>query len=193
MNQGFALAAHTDICPDWLMFWGSDDWAATPTVFADVVAALRSFGPDSSKADLVVCRGRYADALSGALGRRTSFSALGLLHTATFRRVLFFGSTPPHQATLFGKGARQQLNHYAHGFRLSADLDYFLQFSLIPKLLVQSLDLELVHMADAGISSQHTKRRLQEVQRAYQRSFGWLWWWPLLARYIRRVASLVSV
>jgi glycosyltransferase involved in cell wall biosynthesis len=193
MSQGFALAAHTDTPPDWLMFWGSDDWAAAPTVFADIVAALRSSKPDGFKPDLVICRGRYADALSGALGRRTSFSSLGLLHAATFRRILFFGSTPPHQATLFGTGARQQLNHYAHGFRLSADLDYFLQLSLIPKLLVQSLDLELVYMADAGISSQQPQRRLREVQRAYQRSFGWLWWWPFLARYIRRVASLVSV
>ena len=189
MNQGFAEVAHSD----WLLFWGSDDWAAGPTVLAQLVAALEHSASQGNTPDLLVCRGRYAVAASGALARTTEFQPAGVLATDAYRRALWFGSTPPHQATLFGPGARRRLARYAPGFRLSADLDYFLQLSLIPKLLVQSLDLELVYMADAGISSQQPQRRLREVQRAYQRSFGWLWWWPFLARYIRRVASLVSV
>ena len=101
-----------------------------------------------------------------------------------------FTTTPPHQATLFGPGARRVLNHYYSGFRLSADLDYFLQLSNHPGLRVQCLDLEIVHMADAGVSAQQSQRRLYEVARAYRRTFGCTWWFPFVARYIRRVASL---
>ncbi len=56
---------------------------------------------------------------------------------------------------------------------------------------MQCLDLELVHMADGGVSGQQTQRRLQEVRRAYRRAFGGLWWFPFLVRYLRRLVSLV--
>ena len=78
------------------------------------------------------------------------------------------------------------------GFRLSADLDDFLQLSRSTDLVVQCLDLELVHMAAGGISGQQTQRRLQEVRRAYRRAFGWRWWFPFVLRYVRRVASLLE-
>jgi len=186
MNEGFAEAASDD----WLLFWGSDDWAAGPAVVAHVVACLERASSQDISPDLLVCRGRYVDAASGAIARPTVFQPAGLLSTAAYRRALWFGSTPPHQATLFGPGARRHLARYASGFRLSADLDYFLQLSRHPDLLVQCLDLELVHMAEGGVSGQQTKRRLQEVRCAYRRAFGWRWWFPFVARYIRRVASL---
>ena len=69
MNQGFALAA-----PDeWLLFWGSDDWAASPTVLADLAAVLGAAGVNQNVPDLFVCRGRYVDALSGSILRSTIF------------------------------------------------------------------------------------------------------------------------
>jgi hypothetical protein len=187
MNQGFSCAGPTD----WLLFWGSDDWAASPTVLAKVAAAHATGASRGIAPDLLVCRGRYADATTGALARTTAFQPASLLGTAAYRRALLLGSTPPHQATLFGPGARQRLARYAPGFRLSADLDYFLQLSRHPDLRVQSLDLELVHMASGGISGLQTQRRLQEVRRAYRRAFGWRWWFPFLMRYLRRVASLL--
>ena len=188
MNQGFSIAGPAD----WLLFWGSDDWAATPSVLADVFAALDTDFANVMVPDLVVCRGRYADAASGSLARATVFQPAGVLCAAAYRRALFFGSTPPHQATLVGPRARQRLASYANGFRLSADLDYFLQLSSHPGLCVQCVDLELVHMADGGVSGQQTQRRLREVRRAYRRAFGWYWWFPFLMRYLRRVASLLT-
>jgi hypothetical protein len=188
MSQGFDLPADDSV---WMLFWGSDDWAASSTVFADLIAALQHFVASGVVPDLVVCRGRYADAATGTLGRFTTFRQKAALSGSGYRRALFLGSTPPHQATLFGPGARSRLDRYAPGFRLSADLDYFLQISSHPDLVVQSLDLELVHMADSGISSQQTQRRLQEVRRAYQRAFGAVWWFPFLARYMRRIFSLL--
>lgn len=189
MNQGFAEAAPLD----WLLFWGSDDWAAGPAVLAQVQTCLARAASQGILPDLLVCRGRYVDAASGALSRLTSFQVAGLVRTAAYRRALWFGSTPPHQASLFGPGARRHLDRYAPGFRLSADLDYFLQLSSHPGLRVQGLDLELVHMAEGGVSGQQIKRRLQEVRRAYRRAFGLRWWFPFVARYIRRLASLFGL
>jgi glycosyltransferase involved in cell wall biosynthesis len=188
MNQGFAQAAPRD----WLLFWGSDDWAAAPNVLAELAAALETALSNGMAPDLLVCQGRYADAVSGSLARATVFQTAGVLDSSAYRRALLLGSTPPHQATLFGPGARDRLASYAPGFRLSADLDYFLQLSSHPGLRVQCLDLELVHMADGGVSGQQTQRRLQEVRRAYRRAFGWCWWFPFLMRYLRRVASLLE-
>jgi glycosyltransferase involved in cell wall biosynthesis len=188
MNQGFSFACPTD----WLLFWGSDDWAASPTVLAEAAAALETAVSKGMAPDLLVCRGRYESAASGSLARATVFQPAGVLDAVAYRSALLLGSTPPHQATLFGPGARRRLAHYAPGFRLSADLDYFLLLSSHPGLRVQCLDLELVHMADGGVSGQQTQRRLQEVRRAYRRAFGWRWWFSFLMRYLRRVASLLE-
>ena len=188
MNQGFAMAA-----PDeWLLFWGSDDWAAHPSVLAQVFSCIDSGSTLGHALDLLVCRGRYAHAKTGALVRSSVFQSSGLLNASAFRRLLLFGATPPHQATFFGPGARKRLAHYASGYRLSADLDYFLKLSISSDLFVQCIDLELVHMDAGGISGQHTLRRLVEVCRAYRRSFGWCWLFPFAARYARRLMSLVE-
>jgi len=186
MNQGFSEACSDD----WLLFWGSDDWAASPTVLSQLTASLELALSQGKEPDLLICRGRYADAFNGTLARTTFFQAAGHYSTAAYRRALWFGSTPPHQATLIGPGARRHLARYTPGFRLSADLDYFLQLSNHGGLRVQCLDLEVVHMADTGVSAQQTKLRLQEVRQAYHRAFGWRWLFPFVARYIRRLSNL---
>ena len=95
--------------------------------------------------------------------------------------------------TLIGPGARRLVARHAPGFLLSADLDYFLQLSRFPALRVSQLDLELVHMAEGGVSGQRTGRRLQEVRQAYRRAFGGLWWIPFLLRYVQRIESLLRL
>jgi glycosyltransferase involved in cell wall biosynthesis len=183
MNQGFNAARPAQ----WLLFWGSDDWAAGPGVLEQALAAIAAA---PHRPDLVVCAGRYATvppAGEPRLGRRTAFR---LRHD--FRRSLFLGSTPPHQATWIGPGARQRLARYAEGFRLAADLDYFLQLSRFSDLVVLRLPLELVHMATAGVSGVQHRRRLQEVRHAYGRAFGLWWWAPFLLRYLHRLQSVAN-
>jgi hypothetical protein len=131
--------------------------------------------------DLIVCRGRYEN------GRLSVFR-----WRHSYRRSLFLGSTPPHQATAIGPGARRRLPRYGEGFRLSADLDHFLRLSAYPDLRVERLDLELVGMGSGGVSAVQTRRRLQEVRRAYRRAFGVAWPVPFLLRYQQRMLSLVS-
>ena len=89
MNQGFAEAQPND----WLLFWGSDDWAAGSSVLSQLVSALEFADAERAFPDLVVCRGRYVDASSGVPSRSTVFHPAGVLSTAAFRRALRFGST----------------------------------------------------------------------------------------------------
>ena len=186
MNQGFVEADPNE----WLLFWGSDDWAAASTVFSQLSNFIQCGASQASTPDLLVCRGRYVSAATGRLSRPTCFRPSSSLTSFDYRRSLWFGSTPPHQATVFGPGARRRLAHYSPFFRLSGDLDYFLKLSDFPDLFVQCLDLELVYMADSGLSGQLPLRRLKEVTRAYHHAFGLFWWFPFITRYIRRLASL---
>lgn len=183
MNQGFALAS----AEDWLLFWGSDDWAASTIALERAIGAIEE--ADFS-IDLLICQGRYADVLTESLGRSTRFQSDGLLFTTSYRRALWLGSTPPHQATLFGPNARYHLDNYASGYRLSADLDYFLRLSKYPDICVQCLDLELVYMSDGGISSVRLRRRLFEVLCAYWSAFRLSLFVPFFMRYFRRIFSL---
>ena len=194
MTQGFQMAGPDD----WVLFWGSDDWAAADGVLQQLTASISMDNSCGSLPDLVVCRGRYAD-WQGNLGRRCAFglhASKGMnpapahdLDAAAYRRRLFLGATPPHQSTLFGPTAIQRLNSYRDGLRLTADLDYFLRLSRLEPLKVRLLDLELVHMGDTGVSGQQTRRRLREVKCSYRQAFGWRWWIPFMARYLRRLAS----
>ena len=189
MNQGFSAARPSD----WLLFWGSDDWAASSDVLSEVFASLKFASTSGYLPDLIVCRGRYFNHDSGSLTRSTSFQACGFLTSVSYRRALLLGSTPPHQATFFGPGARRRLYRYADGYKLSADLDYFLQLSCYPDLCVQCLNLELVYMSTGGVSGLQTKRRLAEVRLAYRRVYGFIWLFPFLMRYLRRMFSLLSL
>lgn len=187
MNQGFSQALPSD----WLLFWGSDDWAASPNVLEEVFSTLEVKNPSVVLPDLLVCRGRYVDQKTASLSRFAVFHSAGSLTRSAYRRALIFGSTPPHQATLFGPRARQFLDHYSPVFRLSADLDYFLQISSHADLCVKCLNIELVHMFLGGVSGVQTKRRLSEVCLAYRRAFGLFWPFPFLMRYLRRFISLL--
>ncbi len=185
MNHGFAMAYPHD----WLLFWGSDDWAAGPDVFLQAITMILS---NAHTPDVVVCRGRYVDAISGSFTRPSVFHKVGSISIGSYKRALFLGSTPPHQGTFFGPGVRSRLQRYDTSFMLSADLDYFLQLARVMGLSILSLDLELVHMADAGVSGIQTQRRLHEVRKAYRHAFGFFWLVPFVARYLRRFTSLVS-
>lgn len=186
MNQGFALAAPQD----WVLFWGSDDWAAAPDVLEQLARRISSA---SESCDLLVCRGRYVRISPERLlpGRGTWLRCPPRADGRRLRLSLLFGSTPPHQATLFGPGARMFLAAYDESFRLAADLDAFLRLSTVPDLRVWNLPLEVVALGEGGVSGVQHRRRLEEVRRSYRRSFGFLWPLPFLCRYLNRMLSLL--
>ena len=191
MNQGLLAAKPSD----WVLFWGSDDMVSSADAVAGLINYISSFNSQASSIqslpDLLVCRGRYFNSSSQLLTRPAIFDSSRILDACGFRRALMFGSTPPHQATLFGPGSFAKVATYSPYFRLSADLDYFLRLSDFQDLSVHCLDLELVHISEGGVSGQQTLRRLTEVRRAYINAFGFLWFFVFIMRYLGRLVILM--
>ena len=191
MNQGIKSS---DLSNDWILFWGSDDQAASPLVLESVAKKLQNYILQNNPPDLLVCDGTYYHQGMNTLkdndysfGRKTKFAFRN-----SFRRSLFLGSTPPHQATFFGPGALSSVHEFATELKLSADLDYFLKLSQDPTIKVVVEEIDLVWIGDCGISKQETKRRLIEVRMAYRRAFGNKWWIPFFLRYLQRIQSVVE-
>ena len=189
MNQGFQEAKPEE----WILFWGSDDWAADSTVLQNWQKQSRRKAKtnqstlSSPKVGMPMPKGSYR---VGQLFHQKEPCID--LDAASFRRKLFLGQTPPHQGTLFSPSVQRKLNHYDERYPLAADLDYFLRLSNQKALNIRCIDLELIHMSDGGVSGQHTKSRFNQVKTSYQQTFGSLWWVPFISRYIRRLASALK-
>ena len=101
MNQGAAQAP-----PEaWLLFWGSDDWAAGPTVLERLAARLQQRTRPGREPDLLVCRGRYEDGRASIFRWRHSY-----------RRSLFLGSTPPIRRPPSAQGPEDACRATPRGF-----------------------------------------------------------------------------
>ena len=184
MNQGFQTIKENE----WILFWGSDDWAISPDVLANIVGKVNDY---SNEFDLVICKGRYIDSKSKKLSRVSNFfnnKLSKILNKKNFRFNLFFGMTPPHQTTLFSKRAFSKLSSFSDNYRLAADLDYFLKFSEIENILILVLDIDLVCMSTNGISSQKNKLRVSEVLASYRNAFGLFFLIPFILRYMRKIS-----
>lgn len=171
---------------------GSDDRASSPIMFESIAEKLNNYATVHSHVDLLICSGTYfhfntdSESHNVSLGRKAFFKC-----GHSYRRSLFFGSTPPHQATFFGPGVLGLLSGYSTELKLAADLDYFLRLSELPNLKVATLNESVVLIGDGGISSKQTKRRLSEVMLAYQNSFAYAWLIPFALRYSKRIISIL--
>jgi glycosyltransferase involved in cell wall biosynthesis len=182
MNLGFRLLNPSE----WVLFWGGDDWASDPNSLQDIISDRVL-----QESDLVVCRGRYVVPDSNGsfrLDRATSFRCFG-----SYRLALFLGSTPPHQCTLIGPGARQLLNRYDDRFRIAADLDYFLSLASHRSCRVGKSSVCLVDVAVGGVSGLEHRRRFHEVVQAYRNAFSFFWPIPFLLRYFQRLLTLCGI
>lgn len=192
MNQGFANA---DPDSDWILFWGSDDMAASTSCLEQVAFKLEEFYEGRNSPDLYICTGKY---FSSDMKNKTNdplvYTRLSrFIWRNSFEKSLFCGSSPPHQATLIGPNAREKLNEYDTTFRLAADLDYFLRISRFQDLKVIVDNIEIVLMGDSGVSAKQNNRRLSEVIRAYRTRFRGRWWIPFSLRYLQRFQSCLYI
>ena len=187
MNQGFKTIKDNEL----LLFWGSDDWALSSSAFEDVISKVNSY---KNKYDLLICRGRYIDFKSKKITRKSSFfknKFLMSLNRNKFKKSLFLGRTPPHQATFFNKNAFNKLSSFSENLKLASDLDYFLKFSCIDNISILVLDTEIVNMSTNGISSQKKFLRFKEVFYSYKKIFGIFFFVPYALRYIRRILIII--
>ena len=125
MNQGFALADPND----WVLFWGSDDWAASSCALSKAMSFLEY---QSGSLDLLVCSGRYVNSSSGELSRVSLFKPQCFLNAYSFRKALFFGLTPPHKLLCLA------LVHVLFSQNISWDFD-LQQILIISYALVENL------------------------------------------------------
>ena len=184
MNQGFETIKENE----WILFWGSDDWAISSDVLENIINKINSYSNDF---DLVVCKGKYIDNKSKKFSRDSIFFKNNfpeILDKKGFRDKLFLGMTPPHQATLFSNTAFQKLSAFSDNLMLASDLDYFLRLSQIDNISILVIDHNLVCMSTSGISSQKNKLRLGEVLFSYKNSFGIFFLIPFILRYIRKIS-----
>ena len=184
MNQGFKTIKDNE----WILFWGSDDWAISSNSLQNLVEIVNSY---SNKFDLIVCQGRYVDNKSKKFSRVSNFFKNKLpkiLDKKNFKSKLFLGMTPPHQATLFSKRAFLKLSTFSDKLILASDLDYFLRFSQIENISILVINNELVNMSTNGISDRKNKLRLIEVLFSYKNTFGILFPIPFVLRYIRKIS-----
>ena len=183
MNQGFKTIKDNEL----ILFWGSDDWAISPRAFEDVILKVNSY---KKKYDLLICRGRYVDFKSQKIIRNSKFlknKFLVSLDRKRFKKSLFLGMTPPHQATFFNKNAFEKLSSFSETLKLASDLDYFLKFSCIDNISILVLSNELVNMSTNGVSSQKNILRFKEVFYSYKKFFGIFFFVPYTLRYIRKI------
>ena len=182
MNQGFETIKDNEL----VLYWGSDDWAISPSAFEDVISKINTY---KNKYDLLVCRGRYIDFKTEKITRYSNFlknKFLISLDRKKFRKSLFLGMTPPHQATFFKKSAFEKLSSFSENLKLASDLDYFLNFSCIDNISILVIENELVNMSNNGISSQKNFLRFKEVLYSYKNIFGIIFVVPFTLRYVRR-------
>ena len=183
MNQGFKTIQDNEL----VLFWGSDDWAISSSAFEDIILKVNSY---KKKFDLVICRGRYIDFKTQRITRNSNFFKNKFsisLNKETFKKSLFLGMTPPHQATFFNKSAFEKLSSFSEKLNLASDLDYFLRFCCIDKISILVLDNELVNMTNNGVSSKKNLLRFKEVFYSYKNIFGIFFFVPYILRYIRRI------
>lgn len=106
MNHGFNLAKPFE----WVLFWGSDDWASSSTAFSDLYQFIASLSNSRPMPDLVISQCRYFNSSSLIPARSSIFSPSKVFNRHSFIRRLFLGHTPPHQSTLFSPLAIDFLN-----------------------------------------------------------------------------------
>ena len=188
MNQGLNKIEDDE----WVLFWGSDDWASSPTSLEYLVKRINNL---SKKYDLIVCRGKYIKENTNKIVRQSIFfnnKKSIILNAKKYRNKLFLGYIPPHQSTLFNKRIFDNFSIFSQDFQLAADLDYFLRFSIMPNISILVLNNQLVNMSSGGVSSKKNRLRFKEVIYAYKKSFGILFFVPFILRYIRRFFSIIK-
>lgn len=186
MNQGVNYVRENE----WVIFWGSDDWAFDDNTFNNIIYEINRF--EELKPYFFVAKGRYVDLTNNKLKRKSEFIDLydKILSASKFRYQLFLGNTPPHQATIFSPRAIKDKIKYRTKFKIAADLDYFLNISSSRDIRICLINLEIVKIGMGGFSSLSNNSRLKDVYKCYKNRFGFFASVPFILRYIKRTISL---
>lgn len=188
MNQGIDYLNNSE----WVLFWGSDDWAANEDVFKNMVSLIDNESENQFRnlPDLFIFNGFYIKRSSERLSRIARFESSKIcLGQKEYKKDLFFGSIPPHQATLFRSGILKEIKGFDDKFKLTADLDFFLKLRNKKDLKVLISNQHLVNMSDDGVSARNSRLRFKEVINTYYKHYKYFFIIPFFMRYLRKTYS----
>ena len=186
MNQGLQFIEKYS----WVLFLGSDDWIIEPNTFEELNVKLKDFS--SKNLDLVICKGKYFR-LNKSFYKDCLFTNKFKdmeINLKTYKKLLFQGLTPPHQATLMHSSIFSSEYKYDDNFMLAGDLNFFCRLCKKNKLSIFLLDFFIVSMSCGGISSKNHLRRFLEVKKSYINLFGKLFFIPFFNRYLLKLFRL---
>ena len=189
MNQGLKNAKKGE----WILFWGSDDWAYNKNVFSKLVKKINQY--EELDPYLIIAKARYYDFKKSQMKRKSIFlrKNLNVINSKTFRKYLFLGCSPPHQGTIFSPKAVEISNIYNEKFSIAGDLNYFLKISNFKNINILLFNSNLVIMGLGGYSSFSNWKRIKEVLNIYFKNFKYFVIFPLLLRYLMRFFSLLEI
>ena len=83
-----------------------------------------------------------------------------MINLKTYKKLLFQGLTPPHQATLMRSTIFSSEYKYDDNFRIAGDLNFFCRLCNKDKLSIFLLDFFIVSMSCGGISSKNHLKKI---------------------------------
>tara|TARA_B100000941_G_C28428932_1_gene513099 strand:- start:31 stop:828 length:798 start_codon:yes stop_codon:yes gene_type:complete len=188
MNQGLKYAKKNE----WIMFWGSDDFAPNQNVFLNIAKSIDLY--KNKEPYLFICKARYFHNRLKTLQRKSTFGKIGrfLIDSKKFKSMLFLGNSPPHQGTIFSPQSITKGEIFNTSYKIAADLKFFLDIVFTEKPNFVLLNDQIVNMGIGGYSSINQNKRLREVYRAYYSKFKILGLIPFSLRYFRRILSILN-
>ena len=189
MNYGLENKLETE----WVLFWGSDDYAYDSNTFKSISKIIKDLYLEFGNIDLITFQGLYVDVNNFKEKRISKFiNKNKYIKNNQFRQNLFLGNCPSHQATLFNRKLFTKYINYDESFKLSADLNFFLDLIKKKDLCVYNQNQYIVCMGDDGVSGRNFKKRILEVIKAYKNRFGNNWFIPFFLRYLKKFISRYS-
>jgi len=186
MNQGMQFIEKNS----WVLFLGSDDWIIESNTFRELNVKLKDMS--YKNLDLVICKGKYIR-LNKSFYKDCIFTNKFKnmeINLKTYKKLLFQGLTPPHQACLMRSSIFTSEYKYDDNFLIAGDLNFFCSLCNKDKLSIFLLDLFIVSMSCGGISSKNHFRRFNEVKKSYINLFDKLFFIPFLNRYLLKIFKL---
>ena len=186
MNQGFYEAKEDD----WLLFWGSDDWCFSNEIVELIINQIKKEVLESTISDLFIYKGKYFNNKKQKYERSSYFSKKNKVYDKKhFLNKLFWGGSPPHQATVFSPKILEKNLSYSTDLELASDLDFFLELTNYKDIKITSFNINIVNMGSNGVSSIKNFTRFYEVIKIYYKYFGVLSIIPFSLRYLKRIIS----
>jgi len=184
MNEGLKYSKKADF----VLFWGSDDYCSDKETFNRIVNAIKK--TKGINPDIFLCKAAYISEKNKNILRSSYFLKKSkFLSFQEINNLIFYGSSPPHQGTIYSSKFFDSNYSYDIEYKLAGDLDLFIKIALNNSTFIKNIDAVIVHLGNNGISNRSTSLRLREVKRIYSKYFGFLWFVPFTLRYIRRIRS----